>query len=111
MLYCEKCQRFFAPDILNGCPECEEELRPIRENDPVLLVSADTLKADMIAPLLDDTGIPYAKEGELGVGFTMRAGTLLETYRFYVPYGAYAKAHDLLAETFGEDKQIMEALV
>lgn len=110
MLYCEDCQRFFAPDEVE-CGDCDGRLRAIRENDPVLLVTASAMKADMIAPLLEDANIPYSKEGEMGVGFTMRAGTLLETYRFFIPYGAYAAAHDLIAGTFGEDEDIMQALL
>lgn len=109
MLYCEDCQQLVLPDG-ETCPDCEGQLRPPRENDPVLLVSADQLKADMIEPVIQDLGIPYSRTGDLGAAFTMRAGGFLETYRFYVPYGAYARAHDEIAEVFGEDPEIMQAL-
>lgn len=109
MQYCESCQRL-APPGATHCP-CGGALRPIEANDPVLLIVLGGMQADLVTPLLDDLAIPYSKEGDMGVAFTMRAGGLLETYRLYVPYGAYAKAHDLIAETFGEDPDIMQALL
>lgn len=111
MRYCETCQRLLLPDGQAVCDACGEPLRQARENDPVLLISAGAMRADMIAPLLDGAGIPYARQGDMGVGFTMWAGRLLETYRFFVPYGAYPRAHDLIASTFGEDAEIMAALL
>lgn len=110
MRYCETCRRLVLLGGAPCCDVCGEPLRDVRPNDPVLLVSADAMHANMIAPLLEDTGIPYAKSGDMGIGFTMQAGTLLETYRFFVPYDAYPQAHDLIASTFGEDPEIMGAL-
>lgn len=111
MRYCETCEQLCDPTTPDGgCAECEGPLRAPRPGDPVLLVSAGKLKADMIAPLLDDLRIPYSKKSDLGVGFTMSGGSLIEHFRFYVPYGAYRKARALLEETFGEDEEIMHAL-
>lgn len=109
MPYCTQCQRLMLAQD-ECCPQCGSALRPADPGDPVLLVCADMLKADMITALLRDTNIPHSKAGEHGVGFTMRAGPLLETIRIHVPYGAYAQAHDLIAQTFGEDPDIMRAL-
>ena len=110
MLYCEECQRLIAPQEIEGCPECAGELREPVENDPVLLVSVPSLQATFVEPLLQDTGIPYSKVGDLGVGFTMRGGDTLEMYRFYVPYGAYDKARELIGGTLGEDPVIVEGM-
>lgn len=110
MLYCEACQRLIAPQADSGCPGCGEGLREAKANDPVLLLSIPSAQAMLVEPILKGAGIPYSKIGDLGVGFTMRAGSLLETYRFYIPYGAYAKGYDLLAATFGEDPIVMEGL-
>lgn len=111
MLYCESCQRLVAPQESDECPHCAEEgLREARENDPVLLLVVPSLQARLAEPLLKDAGIPYSMQGDLGAAFTMRAGNLLEVYRFYVPYGAYAGAHDLIAGTFGEDGEMMGGL-
>lgn len=111
MLYCESCQRMFEAGDVADCPACMEKLRPIKENDPVLLVSVPEMQADFIEPALEDAGIPYSRVGDLGAGFTMSAGNVLETYRFYVPYGVYGKAHDLVASTFGENPLVQDGLV
>lgn len=111
MLYCEACQQVFpAETAADDCDECGNALRRAKPNDPVLLVTTGFFKATLIEPLLVDMKIPYAKQSENGVAFTMRAGGLNETYRFYVPYGAYHKSRALLEETFGEDAEIMDAL-
>ena len=68
----------------------------------MLLAQTDTLHASMLEPLLADEDIPYSKEGHKGVAFVMKAGTLLEKYNFYVPYGAYEQAK-VLTETVGAE--------
>ncbi len=109
MLYCEKCERVLA-DETDICEKCGRKPRPPRENEPALLAETCVMHANMIGPLLSDTGIPFSKQGGLGAAFTMRAGTLLETYRFFVPCGVYAEARALLESAFGEDPGIMETL-
>lgn len=66
-------------------------------NEPFLLTETDRMRADMIEPILKDSGIPYERRGVLGAGVTINAGARLETYRFYVPYGAYEKCKELLS--------------
>lgn len=110
MLYCEDCQRLIPPGETE-CTDCGEPLREARENDPVLFLTVPGMQAMLAEPLLEASGIPFSKVGELGAAFTMRAGGLLEMFRFYVPYGALAQAHDLIAGTFGEDPIMMEGLL
>ena len=100
MLYCEKCNLLAE----KTCPICEGPLREPKENDPVLLVQTDTMRASMLEPLLADEGIPYSKKGHMGVAFVLKAGTLLEEYSFYVPYGAYERAKTLAEMICGEEK-------
>lgn len=107
--YCPACRRLMVGEG-GCCADCGASLRPPLPGDVVLLVSAGHAKAQMIAPLLADSGVPHTMESNHGIGFAMRAGALAETYRFYVPYGAYAPCHDLIASAFGEDAEIMEAL-
>lgn len=109
MQYCPDCQRMLSPDAAD-CGNCGGALRTIEINDPVLLVCADPLKSALIEPLLSDLQIPYSKVGSLGAAFTMRGGNLLETFCFYVPYGAYPQAHDVLLHTLGRDPDIRNAL-
>lgn len=85
-------------------------MRDANVNDPVLLIETDSMRANLISPLLDIEGIPYSNIGKMGVGFTMRAGNLLETHRFFVPYGAYNKARALIESALGEDSEIIAAL-
>lgn len=66
-------------------------------DEPFLLTEADRMRADMIEPILKESGIPYERRGTLGAAVTLNAGTRLETYQFYVPYGAYEKCRELLA--------------
>lgn len=107
--YCPTCRRVYDREQ-GACDSCDGPLRPCKDNDPVLLVSVPYMKTLLIQPLLDESGIPYTMESDHGVGFAMRAGTLLETYRFYVPYGAYAQCRDLLISVFGEDGELMASL-
>lgn len=65
--------------------------------EPFLLAEADRMRADMIEPILKESGIPYERRGTLGAAVTLNAGTRLETYKFYVPYGAYEKCRELLS--------------
>lgn len=107
--YCPGCLRMTV-DEDGRCPACGETLRAPQPNDPVLLLSLPPMKADMVRPLLEDSGIPFSMEGEQGVGFSMRAGGLNETYHFFVPYGARAQCYALLESVFGQDDEIMRAL-
>ncbi len=107
MLYCARCQ------ILAGekCPVCGRKSRPAEETDPVLFLIADALHADMVEPILEESGLPYSRIGTLGAGLTMYASPRLETYRFFAPFSALKKCRDLIAGIFGEDPAIMEQLI
>ena len=109
MPYCGNCERLLPADEAS-CTFCGRKLRDAKQNDPVLLLEADAFHANLISPLLDDEKILYSKVGKLGAGFTMRGGSILETYRFFVPYGVHEKALSLLESAFGEDPTIMAAL-
>lgn len=109
MLYCPKCSRLTVGET---CPSCErsKRLREPNGNDPVLLVATRFLHASMIEPLLEEAGIPYSKIDQMGWGATLGFGTMLESYQFYVPYGAYPEALELVAGIFANDEEVMRAL-
>ncbi len=109
MLYCEKCERL-TKQMNPICPHCKEALHEPKDNDSVLLIELDFIHAELIASLLNDQGILFLKAGKRGAAFTLRGGTLLEEYRFLVPYDVYDKARNLVTEVFGEDEDIMKAL-
>lgn len=109
MLYCPKCSRLTEG---GPCPSCAraKRLRPPRDDDPVLLLTARFLHASMLEPLLDEERIPHSKVELLGVGGALRLGTMLESYQFYVPYAAYARARELVAGIFANDEEIVRSL-
>lgn len=109
ILYCEKCERLMDEEQ-GGCKKCKGRLRAPAVNDPVRLVTLYAPQANLVAPLLKDYQIPHVCTGRHGVGFTMAAGSLQEAFRFLTPYGAYARAAELIESTFGEDAEIMEAM-
>ncbi len=109
MLYCENCERL-TKQMNPICSHCKGILRDTKDNDSVLLIEAGFVHADLIASLLENEGILFLKSGKMGAAFTMRGGTLLEEYRFLVPFDVYDKAKDLLTEVFGEDIDVMNAL-
>ncbi len=109
MRYCESCQ-MLTSDAEPRCGACGGALREPLPNDPALLFATDAMRATFVEPLLIDSGIPYSKRGDLGVGFTMRAGAMLESYRFFVPCGAYEEARALIESALGEDPAISETL-
>lgn len=109
MLYCEKCERLQRSELA-ACDACGSELRQPRENDSVLLVVVGPGKIIFVEPLLEDAGLPYAKQATLGAGFTMRGGNILETYRIFVPYATLAQSQELLRSALGEDGDLMAAM-
>lgn len=110
MKYCGNCERLL-PENQTSCAVCQGKVRDAKENDPVLFIEVDAFHANLVSPLLADEKILYSKIGKLGAGFTMCGGDLLETYRFFVPYGALERTLSLLESTFGEDPIIMDALM
>jgi hypothetical protein len=65
------------------------------ENDPVYLTVNDVVASAAIEDILQQNGIPCEKQGMLGQG--IQIGFLYESYRFFVPYGAYDKAREVIA--------------
>ena len=107
MNYCPRCQ-ILSQD---KCPVCGRKTRAVEPTDPVLLLIADNVRADMAEPVLEDNEIPFARMGERGAGLTMYTSPSFETFRFYVSFETLPKARALLAETFGEDPEFMEHLI
>lgn len=90
--YCPDCQLLSK----TVCENCGGKLRGVKPNDPVLLCKMDMVRASMLEPLLMQAKIPYSKVGKIGAAMVMQAGTFLEEYTFYVPYGALEEAEALL---------------
>ena len=70
------------------------------------LTEQDVIWAGMLADVLKQHDIPFAKESSLGAGFAIRTGSLGETIRFFVPAACLAAAKDLVDELFaGEEAE------
>lgn len=65
-----------------------------------LLTEQEPIWAGMLADVLKQHDIPFTKESSLGAGMAIRAGSLLETIRFFVPASCLAAAKDLVDELF-----------
>jgi len=77
---------------------------PIEKQEGMcLLTEKDVVWAGMLADVLKQHNIPFVKESSLGAGMAIRAGSLLETIRFYVPAFHLAAAKDLVEELFARD--------
>lgn len=66
------------------------------------LTEKSPIWAGMLADVLQQRGIPFVKESSLGAGLAIRAGSLSETIRFFVPPSRLAAARELVEELFSE---------
>lgn len=94
------------------CPKCgsARHLRALEEGEPALLIVLTTMQAMLVEPLLQESGVPYYKKGEVGAALTARWGSMREIYHFYVPCGELEHCRGLIEEVFGADETIMKLL-
>ena len=110
MLYCPKCQRLTRGE---ECPECGKRrgMRAPAENDPVLLTAARFVQAAMLEQLLGEKEIPFAKVSQTGFSATFGGtGGALESFLFYVPFGAWESARQTAEDFFIEDEEMQTNL-
>ena len=69
-----------------------------------LLTEKDSVWAGMLADVLKQHDIPFTKESSLGAGMAIRTGSLLETFRFFVPASFLPAARDIVDELFAGEK-------
>lgn len=105
MLYCEQCKML----VQERCQKGSHALREPRENDPVLLVKADTVQAAMLEEMLKQGGIPTLKEGRMGAGLATWAGPMLEEYSLFVPYQAMEQALAIISPPPADEAAPAEA--
>lgn len=98
MFYCEKCKLLCTDSECTNCGN--KKLCEPKENDPVHLITKDAIWSGGIEELLKENGIPCLKQGIQGAGITAKLGYLTETYRFFVPFGAYEKSKELLEDIY-----------
>lgn len=78
----------------NVCPKCgsRKHLRAPEDNEPVLLIVLTAMQAMLVEPILEESGIPYYKQGMVGGALAAQVGMMREVYRFYVPIIACSTA-------------------
>lgn len=64
--------------------------------DWILLTDVKYPYSGMLSDLLKQAEIPFTTEGRMGAGLTLKAGSLLESTRFYVPLTYYECATELV---------------
>lgn len=70
-----------------------------------LLTEKDAVWAGMLADVLTQHNIPFAKESSIGAGMALRSGSLLETIRFFVPASHLAAAKEIVDELFAGEQE------
>ena len=107
-MICDKCHV-----LCEGvCPRCgsRRHLRVPEENEPVFLIALTAMQAMLMEPILEDSGVPYYKQGMIGGALAAQVGMMREVYRFYVPHSAYESCRALIEAVFGEDEALMALL-
>ena len=61
--------------------------------------------AGVLADVLTQNRIPFVKESSTGAGLALRAGTLMETFRFFVPRSRLEAAKELADGLFAGDAE------
>jgi hypothetical protein len=97
MLYCAKCQVLSPDGII--CPSCgSEKLREPRPDDPVLLITANETKAEMIESVFEDHNMLYEERvcGLGGAPSAILGKTTNTNMNIFVPFSELEAAAALL---------------
>lgn len=97
MLYCPNCQVLSTDD--KTCPSCGgKKLREPEQNDPVLLLTADESKTEMIEAVFEEHHIPYEERiSGLGGPPSILLGKVANTNKnIFVPFGQVDVCAELL---------------
>lgn len=76
-----------------------------RQEGMCFLAEKDVIWAGVLADVLKQHQIPFAKESSLGAGMAIRAGSLLESIRFFVPAAQLDAARELVDELFAGEAE------
>lgn len=96
MLYCDRCQVLSRDEQM--CPVCgSRKLRIPKENDPILLFTADSGEAERITAAFSDEGIPHMEKNLGGSASSVFFGKsrYMQT-RIFVPFGEIDHAKDVM---------------
>ena len=100
MMYCEKCKSLFTS---SHCPGCNGKVARSPElNDLCFLTEQQLPWSDMLKDVLAQNGIPTFVQNTLGAGMVIKAGPMLERFKFYVPFSHFEKAEEIVEELFSD---------
>ena len=105
-MYCETC------NILTDKPRCpicgNRHLRYPYTSDYCYLTEQPLLWSEMLEDVLKQSGIPVYSRRTMGAGMTLSVGQMMESVRFYVPYGRLEEAGELVSALFNAPEEIDE---
>ena len=94
MRYCPDCHALCSGE--KHCPYCGSgRLRPVREDDPVLLINASREESGPILGALSDAGVPYLEKAG-GVSGVVLGSSRSSGIQVYVPFGALSRSTEIL---------------
>ena len=97
MQYCEDCQVLSKDG--ESCPSCGgKNLRPVRNDDPILLLTVGGEESQRISAAFDDAGIPHMERrmGSGGYVSPILGQSRCSDFRIFVPYEKIADAENVL---------------
>ncbi len=74
----------------------------------VFLTAQEALWADVLAQVLRDNAINFTRQPVLGAGLAIKAGTMQEQFRFFVPGSQLEKASELVTALFSGEAELAE---
>lgn len=101
-MYCEKCKRLITDCV---CPVCgNKKIREAADQDICFLVEKDQIWSGMLEDVLKQNNIPVFVQSNIGAGMAIKAGSMFERIRFYVPFVHWEAANALVDELFSADE-------
>lgn len=90
------CARDFLAFVEEQCPTCGAAGLPLQEDDPIYVGELPGPLRNAMQIAFSASEIPFTALPNQGVGFTMSAGDIFESYRIYVPYERSQEALEAL---------------
>ena len=98
-MYCSQCQTIV--EDTTKCPFCgNKKLRQPEPVDICFLTEIEPIPAGILKDVLDQNHIPVLSNSSIGAAMSMRAGSMFERIRFFVPYQNLADAKQIVGELF-----------
>ncbi len=76
-----------------------------KREDMCFLTEKSPIWAGMLADVLEQHGVPFFQESSLGAGLAIKAGSLSERIRFFVPASQLAMGKELVEELFEKETE------